>query len=421
MAVRSRPIAMKNYRYLEILDRSFNLLTKLRSDRFAGLPAHIQLDWLEKVWLELLTGLTRSNCTHGRVTLHFALGSVLAIGGEIGLQEILISKLEPQNKPKHSIDCCKTLRVYSYVKRLADSLAVSEEEFLATHRKIKLGAIYVLSSAPDSKELTSEVLDYLHRNFWLDKLTAEALVESYAPKTNLVGARFWVKKSRSEYRWATPYEKLGEKIKYLRSECRLSQSELGEKLGLSTIAIFHLEKGDRKLDAVELWLIAKEFAHKSQEFKILAECLEGILGGRSEKDLGLDSNKLSQEQSSVINLYFSGGEDSLKLRSAVRQAIGSISIDSPCLKASRFKPNPKCGIAPYKKLGKNIRLLRIQNGISRSHLSKEAGIAWVAVFHLERGDRRVDIAELLAISKMFAGSSSEFLVLLKCLEKIFAI
>jgi DNA-binding XRE family transcriptional regulator len=410
---------MKNYRHSVILDRSFNLLTKLRSVQFKELPKDIQMDWLEKIWLELFGNLIKPNHSHSRVILHFALGSVLAIGNELDIQEPLIAKLESQNRAKRSIRCYKTLGVYLYLKRLANKLTLNEKQFLENYRKIQLGALYVLVSAPENEALTNEVLNYLRHDFWLTKSTAEELVNNYVPKTNLIGSNFWVRKSQSGGKWTIPYKKLGEKIKYLRSECcQISQSELGEMIGLSTISVFHLEKGDRKIDVIELWLVAREFADKSNEFKLLSECLGEILEKQPEKGLYLDSNKLSQKQTDLISQYFSRDNESFELKSTVRQAINLISVNN-FSKTSRITANPKCGIEPYKRLGEKVKALRTQNGISRSQFSKQAGIAWIAVFHLERGDRRMDVAELWATSKIFAGNSGEFLVLLKCLEKMF--
>lgn len=263
---------MKKPRYLDLLDRNFNLLENLTTPQFQEMPREIQYNWLEKSCFEVIEEVAKVNgCIYARVALHFILGAILEISDRMELQENLIAKIEAQQQAKRAIDCQKTLKAYFYLKKLADRVQLPEREFLENYCNIYLSALYLLSSVPDSQLLTDEVIDHLKRGFLLDKATADAFIEVYLPN---------VKPKRicpNDLCGIAPYKKLGEKVRHLRLDNQLTLLQLGEKIGLAEVSIFRIEKGDRRLDAVELWLVAKTFAERSQEFKILAECLEKVL------------------------------------------------------------------------------------------------------------------------------------------------
>lgn len=270
---------MEKPSYLALLDRSFALLESLASPHFQEMPVEIRFNWLEKSSEEILHELSKVNgCVYARVALQFALGAVLQIAKKMGLEGELIAKIEAGQSTKRAIDCQKTLKAYSYLKKLIDRTQLSDRKFLEKYCNIHLRALYLLGSVADNESLTNEVIDHLNYGFVLDKETAFDFIEAYSdtkPKRSEPKPK---RISPNSLCGIVPYKKLGEKVRHLRLDGELTLMQLGEKIGLAEASIFHVEKGDRRLDAVELWLIAKTFAGRSQEFKVLSECLEKVLG-----------------------------------------------------------------------------------------------------------------------------------------------
>jgi len=94
-------------------------------------------------------------------------------------------------------------------------------------------------------------------------------------------------------------KQLGKKIKKLREEKEFSQEKLAKLIGISRVALSELERGNRSLDALELFKMAKVFELSTDELlknkKVEVEdSVKNKYVGNANKDIKFESDKLHE-------------------------------------------------------------------------------------------------------------------------------
>lgn len=97
---------------------------------------------------------------------------------------------------------------------------------------------------------------------------------------------------------------IGERIKLLRKELKMSQSEFGQRIGLKQAAVGLYENGHRSVSDQSITLI-------SQAFNVRTEWLRTGEGPRDVPTLSalLDSTDMDEDDRTIIKMYLSLSPD----------------------------------------------------------------------------------------------------------------
>lgn len=161
-----------------------------------------------------------------------------------------------------------------------------------------------------------------------------------------------------------------------RKELGLSQAQIGKMLMISDKAVASYEQGRNNIPNVYLLQL-------SQIYGVSLNYLYGISDEKYTSDSINEYTGLSEEYINKIHqLHINHQTQDLM------SAINKILQDDAEINIERT-------------IGKNIKQLRVEKGMSVQELGKEIGVSYRTLYAVEQGERRLKLSHLERIAKYF--------------------